>query len=229
MAKRLSKGTAHQEPNGDGATNHRQPNGDGRRGVRAGERGSGGAGRSRPLSPLRLLLGPGMLIAVAASAVLWPRLPHVQNAPSGPPRIERTGTAGSDPAPPPGAPDPAWLTGREGELGLDPAQANRLRSMRARWDRETRALRQAIDRESSRLNQALAPPGLSKEDPRITMNRIRELAGPVTELSRQLMHARRAWWDEASTVLSPSQRRQAERLWAAHLRGEQDRRGRATG
>jgi hypothetical protein len=51
----------------------------------------------------------------------------------------------------------------------------------------------------------------------ITLPELQERAAPVTELSRQLLEARRAWWSEAGAVLTRAQRRQAEQAWGERL------------
>lgn len=169
-------------------------------------------------SKIRPWIGPGLVLALVASVIVWSNLPP---EPSGPPRVIPTQRAG-DPAPPPGAPDPSWLVEQREKLQLTPPQMERLRRLERRWDRDTRALREALAQESARVSRALS----QGDGQRVTLQQIQELAGPVSTLSLQLSDARRAWWEEAGKALSPAQRQEAERLWSARLqRKAEERKG----
>jgi hypothetical protein len=155
-------------------------------------------------------VGPGLLIAVVASVLIWRQLPATREVP---PTVTRTRVeAGPVPAPP-GAPEPGWLLQQRNDLRLNPKQVQKLSRLRARWERDTRALHQDLARASAEFNHHMAG-----DDGRgLTMQELHERAAPVTELSRQLSDARRAWWSEAAAVLTASQRRQAERAWVQRL------------
>ncbi|MBW3625668.1 MAG: hypothetical protein KY468_19925 [Armatimonadetes bacterium] len=170
---------------------------------------NGSSGARLRASKIRPWIGPGLVLALIASFVLWRKMP---SEPSGPPRVIPTQRAG-DPASPPGAPDPSWLVKQKETLQLAPPQMERLRRLERRWDRETRALREALTQESARVDRALS----QGDGQRVTLQQIQELAGPASDLSRQLSDARRAWWEEAGEALSPAQRKEAERLWSTRL------------
>ena len=53
----------------------------------------------------------------------------------------------------------------------------------------------------------------------MTLPQIKEWGAAVSELSGQLSAARRAWWAEASGVLTEAQRRKTEEMWIERLRG----------
>jgi len=156
-------------------------------------------------------IGPGLLLAVAASVWVWQQSPR---PPGGgrPPRIERTRVDNNAvPSAAPlllSAPDPDWLLARRNTLNLTEKQTARLRALHARWQRDTRALRAALARAIAQFEQETAARS------GVTIGALQERARPVSELSRQLADARRAWWDEAAAVFTPSQRQKAEQAWA---------------
>lgn len=184
-----------------------------------------GEGATAPRAPRRLLrVGPGLLLAALASLVLWRLSPPIPDgpAPALPPPAPAQGVAV-----PPAAPDPDWLFTTRGALGLTPAQERRLGVLHSRWRRDTEPLRNALAQASAEFdraaraewpskatttaNGAAAPRGMTLED-------IRQHAGPLSALSRDLADARRSWWEEAATrVLTPAQRERAERAWAERL------------
>jgi hypothetical protein len=185
----------------------------------------------RPKARRWLRFGPGLVLALIASLLVWRQFPP---AGGGPPRLERTRLdaipnwqageerfgaqrqrRGPDPgvAPPPSAPDPAWLLEQRDALRLTAPQMAKLSRLRARWDRDTRALREALDHASAEFDRSMGGAG----GPGQTMEQLQERAAPVSHLSRQLTAARRAWWSEAATVLTAAQRRRAEEAWARRL------------
>lgn len=166
--------------------------------------------RSSPLSAIRprLVLGPGLAIAVAAGFLLM--RPDLLPGPARDrsPRLSRTrveipASAGST------APDPAWLLAQGKTLSLDAAQVKRLVRLRARWDQDTRLLQEALQQASSHFQESMAADGDHGSMPTALQAR----AVPVTQLTGQLLAARRAWWSEAGQVLTASQREKADRLW----------------
>ncbi len=156
-------------------------------------------------------VGPGLLLAVAASVWVWrQQSPPRPRGEQSPPRIERTraDNRAAD-APLLSAPDPDWLLARQNTLGLNRTQDARLRALHARWQRDTQTLRAALARATAQFEQETAAARSGG-----TLEGLQERARPVSELSRQLADARRAWWDEAADVLIPAQRKQAEQAWA---------------
>jgi hypothetical protein len=162
--------------------------------------------RSRRLPWLRV--GPGLLIAVVASVVLWRQSPP----PGGPPAVTRTRVEATHPALPT-APDPAWLLEQQAALGLTAPQVRKLGRLKSRWERDTHALSEALVQASAAFDERAAAAG----EKGVTVQQLQEWAAPVSDLTRQLAEARRAWWSEAGAVLSRSQRRQAEEAWARRL------------
>lgn len=157
-------------------------------------------------------VGPGLLLAVAASVWVWRQQspPAPRGGGQSPPRIERTraDNRAAD-APLLSAPDPDWLLMQQNTLGLDEKQTARLRALHARWQRDTQTLRATLARATAQFEQETAAARSG-----VTIGALQESARPVSELSRQLADARRAWWDEAAAVFTPSQRQQAEQAWA---------------
>jgi hypothetical protein len=172
-------------------------------------RAKSGAGKRRPEARHWLRFGPGLVLALIASLLVWRQFPP---AGGGPPRLERT-RLDAIPNPPPSAPDPAWLLEQRDALRLTAPQMAKLSRLRARWDRDTRALRVALDHASAEFDRSMGGAG----GPGQTMEQLQERAAPVSHLSRQLTAARRAWWSEAATVLTAAQRRRAEEAWARRL------------
>lgn len=167
-----------------------------------------------PPKPRWFRVGPGLLLAITGSVLLWRQLPPGPGGSTGPPRIERT-RVDVTPDAPPSAPDPNWLLSQQEALGLSRPQVQKLTKLRARWSRDTRELQDAIARVSEEFNRDMASGGTG-----VTVEALRQRAAPVSSLSRQLADARQAWWGEAAAVLTPAQRRQAEQAWAGRLSPE---------
>ncbi|MBI3911743.1 MAG: hypothetical protein HY320_12535 [Armatimonadetes bacterium] len=163
--------------------------------------------------------GPGLLLALLAIVIVAPHLPSGGRGDVSFPTYQQSG----DHNRPPSAtalqgvtaidavPEPDWLLGQRHALRLTASQVSRLRRLQTRWQRETRALREALDQASADFDRAMS----ENKGQVTTIMQLRERAAPVTQLSRQLSDARRAWWDEASRALSAAQRQSAERLWTA--------------
>jgi len=152
-----------------------------------------------------LRFGPGLVLALIGSAIVWHPFPPAR---SGPPGIERSHLEALPDAPA-SVPDPSWLTEEQQTLGLSAAQVRRLSRLRARWDRDTRPLREALTHASAAFEQEMRTSSGQGQ----TIEQLQERAAPVSQLSRRLADTRRAWWSEAATVLTPSQRQRAEQAW----------------
>ncbi|HXI18816.1 MAG TPA: hypothetical protein VNM48_20820 [Chloroflexota bacterium] len=181
--------------------------------------------RGRPTqSPLKrrwFRFGPGLLLAIVASVIVWRRMPPGTFGDSAPPRIE-TAQIEAFPASPPSAPDPAWLLSQRDTLRLSASQRKKLEMLRNRWERDTRELRGALDRASNEFNRSVR--GAAKEGEHgLTIQQLQERAAPISELSRQLADARRAWWNEAAQILTNSQRQRAEEAWARRFTTKNNR------
>lgn len=150
--------------------------------------------------------GPGLALAAMAGIGVW-----LLQAPQGPtrPLVGRSDL----PAPStPGltAPDPTWLLARKAALGLTVTQEKRLGQAKARWDRDTRELRANLDQAAAGLSQTLSTPGGQA----VSLLQVRKQGASVSQLTRDLLEARRAWWSEAGKALTARQRREAEQAWA---------------
>lgn len=173
----------------------------------------------RPSLRRWLRIGPGLILALVAIWILWPHL-REEGPGSRSPSIQRT-RVDPLPNPPPTAPDPGWLLKQRQALGLSADQVRKLTRLRDRWDRDTQALREELAQATAEFERGMPAGG----ERGVTMEQLRERAAPVSELSRQLVDARRAWWEEARAVLTAHQRRQAEAAWAQRFspRGDRDR------
>lgn len=170
-------------------------------------------GRSAPLrKPRWFRVGPGLLLAIIGSLLLWRQLPRDPGGSTGPPRIERT-RVDIKPEALPSAPDPEWLLAQQHALALSGAQVQKLLALKKRWNRDTHELRDALARASDQFNRDMASGGGKG----VTIEALREKATPVSALSRELTEARRAWWGEARMVLTPAQQKQAETRWQERL------------
>ncbi|MBW3635002.1 MAG: hypothetical protein KY445_00880 [Armatimonadetes bacterium] len=160
--------------------------------------------------------GPGLLLAIIASAIVWQRQPlraPARTVPEAADYLKSSSQAkdGAEFVPAfSTAPDPDWLLSQRTALALNAEQTRKMESLRARWQRETRASRAMLARASEQFERDMK----SIKERAITLPELQERATSVTELSRQLAQARRAWWSEASGLLSVEQRQRAEREWA---------------
>jgi hypothetical protein len=173
MPRKAAPGARCPVPGGDGGTSLDQSAS--RRPYRAGHRAPGTGHR---------LLGPGLVLTLIASVIVWRQFPP---AGSGPLRIERS-RLNAVPNPP-ATPDPAWLLEQQGMLGLNAAQVRQLSRLRRRWDHDTRALREALAHASAEFEQGMRADGGRGQ----SIEQLQERAAPVSQLSRQLSDARRAW------------------------------------
>lgn len=162
--------------------------------------------RQRPGRAWLPRVGPGLVIAVAASIAVWQLAP---NSSTGKPKIERP-TSTVQPTVGLSAPDPEWLQAQSKQLALDAAQVKRLDTLTSRWQKETKALYSELDRASGNFTAEVPSQGARGAN----LQQVREQAGPVSQLTRQLLDARRAWWAEACLALTPAQRTVAEESWA---------------
>lgn len=170
--------------------------------------------------PPLLRVGPGLLLALLAVALIWNRMPRQPGPPpASKPEVIREET----PRGAPSAPDPEWLLTKSRALGLRAEQEARLSALVERWRRDTRELRGQMEAAQADFESAMR----AGEGRPAGIDEIRGRAAPITELSRQMADARRAWWAEASGVLSARQREQAETMWArrfdAQKRDEESR------
>lgn len=153
-----------------------------------------------------LRVGPGLLLALTAIAWGWPYL----FPPAATPKIERTVQSDS-PVTVSSAPDPTWLLGQRTSLKMSDAQFQKLSRLQQRWTRDTRQLQGSIDAATRDFNASMSA------DKSANLEQLQTRAAPLSELSRQMSDARRAWWSEASLILDTGQRMRAQELWSRHL------------
>jgi hypothetical protein len=158
----------------------------------------------------RFPIGPGLMLAIVISVIVW-RQAAPQNVPAGPQVLPSHVEAA--PVALPTAPDPDWLLDHWQDLDMTPEQLKRLGELHERWDRETAGLRENLALASEVFECEMA----AQDGAGLTVEWIQERAAPVSELSRKLGQARRAWWQEASGVLTEQQRERAEAMWAEGL------------
>lgn len=163
-------------------------------------------------------VGPGLVLAVVASAVVWQRspLPQPPAPPARSPEELSKYFGGADAPSTPGdfAPDPKWLPSQREALGLSTTQAQHLEVLAARWQRDTQPLRAALAGAQARFEREMA----QDKGRGVSLQVLAERAAPVTELSAQVAAAHRSWWAEASQVLGAAQREQARGLWRERLK-----------
>ncbi len=171
------------------------------------------------IKPRWFRFGPGLLLAIIASVIVWQRQPlraPARTVPEAAAYLKSSSQAksregGAEFVPAfSAAPDPDWLLSQRKALALSAGQTRNLGSLRARWQRDTRELRAMLARASEQFQRDME----SGKERAVTLPEIQERAAPVAELSRQLAQARRAWWSEASGLLSVEQRKRAEADWA---------------
>lgn len=157
--------------------------------------------------------GPGLVIAIIAAMFVYQRAPMQRAQPlrTVPQASEmaRDKSASSSDNALPAAPDADWLWSQRAMLNLNPQQTRRLQNLRTRWQRDTRELQADLARASVQFEREMEQ---EKAHPD-TLQVLAARGAPVADLSRQLAQARRAWWNEARVIFSPTQRAQAEAAW----------------
>jgi Spy/CpxP family protein refolding chaperone len=155
-----------------------------------------------------LRFGPGLVLAVIAGYYVWRmNLPTPQPGGAAP-RIERNHIE-------PGrtnlsAPEPRWIMEHAKDLGLTEKQTVQLRKLKDRWDTNMKPLEAQLNEASTAVSNTL-PEASSKG---AAIETVRAKAAPVSELTHELLEARKAWWQEASAVLTPAQKLRTEELWS---------------
>ncbi|HEV2471542.1 MAG TPA: hypothetical protein VGS41_02685 [Chthonomonadales bacterium] len=153
-------------------------------------------------------LGPGMIIAcIAAGFLLWRQAaPHAKRKVAD--TLPSAASAGEL-----SPPDPEWLVSNSSRLGLSRNQKQKLVAMEKRWLRNTRSLRQALQAGATREQAAVE---LARTRG-ATLQDLQGSAAAVSQVTRVLLAARLAWWDEFAAGLTAKQRSVVDRLWAVRL------------
>ena len=152
----------------------------------------------------RSLLGPGLLVTVAAVGIL--RVSgHLQPGPPHPPAHVKSSDAML-------VPEPAWLVRRGAEIPLDAAQAKLAATEAHAWDEETAAMRAELDQAAKSVSSGLDARG------RLDQAGTQRDAEPLTRLSADLAVRRHAAWERVWTTLSEAQRSKIRELRAANPR-----------
>ncbi len=149
-------------------------------------------------------IGPGILLAILAALLLWRAMPGYRSGPGPrPPQLDLRPRVGLS------APDPEWLVKEGKEIGLDAGQMRQMRDLEARWQRDTRGIRAELSRATSDLAARMRKAGSGA-----TLEQMERQATPISDLTRELLQARSAWWSQASGVMTEEQRKRAEQAWA---------------
>lgn len=163
---------------------------------------------------LRMAIGPGLVLALAAAGlILWSQRNQVGAPPGGgvlPGKPART-----DIPPPPPAPELAFVLRQAPALALSKPQTRKLEQLAKQFEQATAGSRAELARASAdfaRQMRARAGNG-------ITLSDLQKRAAAVSQLSRQLAAARRLYWARAARILTPAERARAEALWARQLGG----------
>ena len=165
---------------------------------------------SKPVPKRSLFrVGPGLILAILASVAVWAFMPREPSRPKILPSPAASAPAVAS------APDPHWLLRQTDALGLTSAQVSKLGRLVARWDRNTAGLRRELDAATADLQKRM--PG--QPGTKLSVPQIQQEAAPMADLSRQMADARRAWWADARTVMTPDQRARAEAAWSEQWSG----------
>lgn len=165
---------------------------------------------SKPVVQRRLIrVGPGLVLAILASIAVWAFMPRQPSRSTILPSSAALAPVAAS------APDPHWLFHQARALGLTPAQASKLGRLVARWDRDTESLRGSLQSEAEAFQKGMA----DRAGKPANVQQVKQDAAPMASLSRQMADARRAWWADARTVLTPDQRAMAETAWANQWSG----------
>ena len=161
--------------------------------------------------PRLFRIGPGLVLAVAASLLVWR---YWEPTTSAPPIKTNFDTSVAAPVVTDSPPDPTWLLQQKEALQLDAAQFEKLNRLKARWEVDTKELRAALERASNEFQRGMESGRGAK------LQELQERAAPVSELTQRLTAARRVWWSVAAGVLDAEQRQRAEKLWSRRFLSE---------
>lgn len=148
-----------------------------------------------------LRFGPGLFLALVATAVLWPRTQG-----EGPKLDRRAGATLPAPAP---APDLEWLLRKRDDLNLRPDQVAALDRLRNQQALETRTDREALDQASTEFNRQM----MGDREKGLPLPQLQDRTAAVSQLSRRLAEGRHLYWTRAGRVLTAEQRQRAEEKW----------------
>jgi hypothetical protein len=159
-------------------------------------------------------VGPGLLLAIVAAALLWRGRPDRSAAD----RVASPAAASQRTmsyTPPPAAPPLPYVLEHGDELHLTPAQRRSLTALERRCAAETAALREALDRAAGQFRSDMEGRPASE-----AMRGFRERSAAIGEYSRRLAAARRACWEDAARGLTAAQRTRAEDRWRREMSGD---------
>lgn len=160
----------------------------------------------------RFFFGPGVIIAILLSAVVWVSWgPPGSDHPDGltPEAVREARRQAPAPAAEGLVPEPTWLRRYAEAVELTADQRAKLDTLIADWQAETGEATAALDTESAALSGVLA-----QDQERGAANRalLREQAGAYSSLSGQLAEARQATWAAALDLLTLEQRERVREL-----------------
>jgi hypothetical protein len=172
--------------------------------------------------PPWLRIGPGLTIALVLAAFLGYRslVDQKQARQSNqPPIVDRhPAYSGSEDKIGP-TPEIGFITERRARLRLTDSQVSALERLQSKWLKFYGPKMAQANEAAAKMNEYLAD---ARGNRRTPVAQIQDQAAPVMELSRQISSARRAYWVQATQLLTPAQRtalrKERENAWAAKRR-----------
>jgi len=154
----------------------------------------------------RIVIGPGILIAVLIAAIIAFRYMPERQQQHGPPKVEHR-LVGRLPMP---ALTIKELLKESAPLKLSKQQLTQLRHLAAQWERDSQADRQRLARETRTLQSWLQ--SAQKTGKRIAQTELQRRQAVYSSASNKMVYLRQLYWKMALKVLNSDQRRQAEEL-----------------
>lgn len=155
-----------------------------------------------------LNIGPGIVLALAVSALIGSQWIKAEVAarrqPSAPPIIERQVVSSSYEEKSGPTPDVGFIVTRANKLHITAVQITQLKALNVKWQRFYAPRMNAANQAASRTNKYL---DAAKNHSRTPVAQIQDAAAPVIALSREISSARRSYWDQATKILTPEQRK----------------------
>lgn len=166
-----------------------------------------------------LNIGPGIVLALAISALIGARYISAELAarrqPSAPPIIERQVISSSQEEKSGPTPEVSFIIDRAEKLHITAAQLPRLKALQLKWQKYYGPKIAQANQAAAKTNEYLAD---TKRNLHTPVAQIQNAAAPVITLSGEISAARRSYWNQAVSILTPAQRKtiQAEReaAWA---------------
>lgn len=170
-----------------------------------------------------LNIGPGIVIAPAVSALIVSQYIKTESAMrqqrSAPPIVERQVISPSADERFGPTPDVAFVIKYADKLHLSQAQIARLEGLESKWQAFYGPKIAQANQAAAKTNEYLSD---GKDRPRAPVAQIQNAAAPVIALSGEISSARRNYWDQATKILTPEQRKtlqaQREADWSRRVK-----------